>query len=64
MCGLDLHDPEVVCDDLPGLGVLVQPEVEPQLGLERVLRLVRIQLLALVEILKIFLTYEIIFKIF
>ena len=64
MCGLDLHDPEVVCDDLPGLGVLVQPEVEPQLGLERVLRLVRIQLLALVEILKIFLTYKIIFKIF
>ena len=57
MCGLDLHDPEVVCDDLPGLGVLVQPEVEPQLGLERVLRLVRIQLLTLVEILKIFLTY-------
>ena len=64
MCGLDLHDPEVVCDDLPGLGVLVQPEVEPQLGLERVLRLVRIQLLTLVEILKIFLTYKKIFKIF
>ena len=58
MCNLDLHDPEVVCDDLPGLGVLVQPEVEPQLGLERVLRLVRIQLLTLVEILKIFLTYK------
>ena len=58
MCSLDLHDPEVVCDDLPGLGVLVQPEVEPQLGLERVLRLVRIQLLTLVEILKIFLTYK------
>ena len=64
MCNLDLHDPEVVCDDLPGLGVLVQPEVEPQLGLERVLRLVRIQLLTLVEILKIFLTYKKIFKIF
>ena len=58
LTSLHLHDPEVVCDDLPGLGVLVQPEVEPQLGLERVLRLVRIQLLTLVEILKIFLTYK------
>ena len=55
---LHLHDPEVVCDDLPGLGVLVQPEVELQLGLQRDLRLVRIQLLALVEILKNILTLK------